>query len=136
METVGRKPTRKCIDCELESENLNLFVTSSVSKFNKRNLCISCAVKRNNSHAKHKDWKTDHQTRKRYGIDLETYRKHMASSDCCQICNKKETLCYDHDHNTMLFRGVLCRSCNSAIGHLGDSVEGLQKALNYLKGTH
>jgi hypothetical protein len=35
----------------------------------------------------------------------------------------------------MEFRGVLCRTCNKAVGQLGDNVEGLQKALDYLTKT-
>jgi len=29
---------------------------------------------------------------------------------------------------------VLCRSCNAALGVFGDSVEGVQHVLDYLKG--
>ena len=58
---------------------------------------------------------------------------------CCRLCDKhateiKETLHVDHCHETGEVRGLLCKSCNSALGALGDNVEGLQKALDYLKG--
>ena len=80
-----------------------------------------------------KDWKTDHQTKKRYGVDAETYKRLMATSSCCQICGKVEELCYDHCHETMKFRGILCRGCNRSLGQLGDNIEGIQKVLDYLK---
>jgi hypothetical protein len=140
LETVGKKPTRKCVDCNLTVNNLGdmgYFVKDKGSKYGRRNLCINCAVKRNNLEPKQKDWKTDHQTKKRYGVDVETYKQRMATQSSCEICGSEKELCYDHDHTTMEFRGVLCRKCNRSIGQLGDSLDGLLKAVNYLrKETH
>lgn len=130
---LGETPTRKCIDCSCQSENLELFVSSNESKYGRRNLCWSCMVVRNEKNPRMKDWKTDHQTRKRYGIDAVTYKQRMLTSDKCEVCSATTELCYDHDHGTMMFRGILCRACNRSIGQLGDSVEGLEKALNYLR---
>lgn len=39
----------------------------------------------------------------------------------------------DHDHTTGRFRGWLCSTCNSGIGKLGDSIEGVRRALAYLE---
>ncbi len=133
MENHGDTPTRKCTSCGLISEDLSKFVKDKGSKYGRKNLCLPCAQIRNNAQAKMKDWKTDHQTRKRYGVDRETYLGHMASSSCCEICGSEKELCYDHDHETMAFRGVLCRACNRSIGQLGDNAEGLEKALAYLR---
>ena len=66
-----------------------------------------------------------------YGITLEEYEIAMNTSTSCEICGSEDKLCYDHDHNTMEFRGILCMGCNSALGHLGDNREGLLKALSY-----
>ncbi len=132
MEETGEKHTRSCKDCLLCSSELKLFVKDAQSTYGRRNLCISCAVKRNNKQPKKRDWKTDHQTKKRYGIGVEEYKKAMASSPCCEICSKTEELCYDHCHDTMKFRGILCRGCNRSIGQLGDNIEGIRKVLNYL----
>jgi Recombination endonuclease VII len=130
---LGATPTRKCIDCGLHSEDLTLFAQGVNAKYGRRNLCYPCYTRRNKENAKLKDWKTDHQTKKRYGIDAGTYKRLMATSDCCQICGKTEELCYDHCHDTMKFRGVLCRGCNRSLGQLGDNIEGVQKVLDYLK---
>ena len=136
MENHGEILTnRKCIDCGLDSNDLTLFVKSKVSKFGRRNLCISCAVKRNDKHPKQRDWKTDHQTKKRYGVDAETYKQRMTSSSSCEICGSEKELCYDHDHDTMKFRGVLCRACNRSLGQLGDDVKSIERVLNYLRRT-
>lgn len=130
------KPIRICKDCGTQCFSKELlpmwFVASKVSKYGYRNLCIACAVKRNNAHPKQKDWKTDHQTKKRYGIDATTYKKRMESQNSCEICGDTKELCYDHDHNTMKFRGVLCRKCNRSLGQLGDSLDGIMKVVAYL----
>lgn len=52
--------------------------------------------------------------------------------DCCGEIAVRG-LVFDHDHARDLFRGFLCYSCNTGIGKLGDTIEGLTKALNYLK---
>jgi hypothetical protein len=39
----------------------------------------------------------------------------------------------DHCHETGKIRGLLCHSCNTGIGKLGDNLEGLQKAVSYLE---
>ena len=41
----------------------------------------------------------------------------------------------DHDHLTKGVRGLLCWKCNIGIGLLGDSVESLKKALDYLQSS-
>jgi hypothetical protein len=52
----------------------------------------------------------------------------------CDLCGRTKTkLFFDHCHKTKKFRGWLCNTCNAGIGKLGDNVEGLEKAINYLK---
>lgn len=136
MEKAGEKPIRICKDCGFVGYTNHLrqyFVKNKESRYGYRNLCISCAVKRNEKHPKKKEWKTDHQTKKRYGVDSETYKRLMSTSNCCQICGKTEQLCYDHDHQTMQFRGVLCRGCNRSLGQLGDNIESIKRVLKYLE---
>jgi len=51
----------------------------------------------------------------------------------CDNCGKdNQKLIFDHCHETNKFRGWLCYQCNTAIGNLGDNIDGLTKALNYL----
>jgi len=80
-----------------------------------------------------KDVVIGHRVRHRYGITIDEYKDAMSSSHCCEICGAEENLCYDHDHTTGAFRGVLCRTCNTAIGTLGDTIQGLNMAILYLK---
>jgi hypothetical protein len=53
--------------------------------------------------------------------------------ECCGLPPIGKPLGIDHDHVTGKFRGWLCVRCNPAIGALGDSIEGLERAAGYLK---
>ncbi len=57
----------------------------------------------------------------------------------CGVCNKLSTksngMVFDHCHVNNVFRGYCCNSCNRSIGVLGDNIDGLLKALNYLLKT-
>lgn len=75
---------------------------------------------------------------RRLGISLEEYnRMHKEQNGKCKICNKEESyegysLAVDHCHETGKIRGLLCSSCNKALGMFKDSITNLQKAINYL----
>lgn len=54
----------------------------------------------------------------------------------CAICLREPNgrpLDEDHDHVTGEVRGLLCRSCNTAIGKFGDNPATLERAIDYLK---
>jgi hypothetical protein len=53
--------------------------------------------------------------------------------ECCGKITKPYDLQFDHCHETHVFRGWICRSCNMGIGGCGDNVEGLERAIRYLK---
>jgi len=50
----------------------------------------------------------------------------------CEICGSSDILVVDHCHTTDTIRGALCTGCNVGIGLLGDNVEGVKKAYDYL----
>jgi hypothetical protein len=84
---------------------------------------------------------------RRYGITIEQYHKMLKDQDySCKVCDLKEStfrkrLSIDHDHNCCpgetscgkCVRGLLCHHCNSALGNAKDSIEILQKMIEYLK---
>ncbi len=75
---------------------------------------------------------------RRYGITLVEYEALLlAQADRCACCRNlaEKTLCVDHDHLTGKIRGLLCDGCNRSLGSLGDSVEGVEKALAYLQNV-
>lgn len=82
-------------------------------------------------------YQRDYELRTKYGITLEEWADMLEKAGyACEICRQStESLCVDHDHVTGKVRGVLCRKCNRSIGQLGDSVEALERALEYLRRT-
>lgn len=69
---------------------------------------------------------------RRYNGLPEPTRPEPDRCECCGNQPIKRSLCLDHCHETNIFRGWLCDGCNVSIGRLGDSIEGLQLAMNYL----
>lgn len=75
---------------------------------------------------------------KKYGITIEEYNKLLEEQDgCCKICGKyfteyKRDFSVDHNHTTGKVRGLLCNSCNTGIGLLGEDIDILIKAIKYL----
>lgn len=56
--------------------------------------------------------------------------------DCCgTILHGHNKIMIDHCHDTGNFRGWVCRKCNTGIGNLGDTIEGLQRAIKYLESS-
>jgi len=73
-----------------------------------------------------------------YAMTLVHYHAMVeAQGGCCAICKKpastKTPLAVDHDHTTGEIRGLLCYGCNGGLGHLGDTEDGLLRALAYLQ---
>jgi hypothetical protein len=74
-----------------------------------------------------------------YGISMATF-EHIFSEQgfccaCCKSADAKSDLgwCVDHDHETQEVRGILCSTCNTGIGMLGDRLESVQQAVTYLQ---
>jgi hypothetical protein len=112
--------------------------------------CKRCKERNRLRHAKLDD---EQRTRVRsmyllrtYGIDLATFDAMLErQGGVCAICKEPETrvskgnvtpLSVDHDHQTGRVRGLLCFACNSGLGRLGDTVQGLRAALEYLERSH
>jgi len=59
-------------------------------------------------------------------------KEHPQTSNVCGCCGKEAKLYLDHCHDNKSFRGWICNNCNVGLSRLGDNIEGLTKALNYL----
>ena len=60
-------------------------------------------------------------------------RPRPANCECCgRPAPKEKVLVLDHNHLTGNFRGWLCDNCNHGLGLLGDSLQGLLRAIDYL----
>jgi hypothetical protein len=47
--------------------------------------------------------------------------------------NLNHPLEIDRDQVTGRIRGLLCRKCNCGIGHLGEDIERMKRAIRYLE---
>lgn len=77
------------------------------------------------------------------GIAQTEYERLLAAQDgACAICRQTDIkgnrnhvrFFLDHDHKTGRRRGLLCFSCNRAIGLLGDDPDRLLRAAAYVAG--
>jgi|SRR6266850_842966 len=77
--------------------------------------------------------------KRRYNLTPDEYMNLLISQNGgCAICPKTELenngrLAVDHDHKTKKVRGLLCRTCNVALGAWENNIELFYKALEYLK---
>lgn len=110
------RPDGRCIQCIKASQARHYRANSAMYKaraaeWAKQNPEVRAAIAR----------------RKKYGFDPP-----RPCPDLCELCRRRKAVCLDHDHVTGLFRGWLCRSCNTALGALGDTIDGLYTAIAYL----
>lgn len=80
--------------------------------------------------------------KRQYGLSVDDVNKMMCNQNGkCFVCGIKLeangrgpfSAQIDHDHATGWVRGLLCRSCNCAIGHAKESVDRLRKCADYLE---
>jgi len=90
-----------------------------------------------------KEKRREYHYKKKYGLTLEQYEKMYNDQEGnCLGCGihkeftgkKHEILHVDHVHDSkpVIVRGLLCGSCNRALGLLKDNTETLKKLINNL----
>lgn len=95
--------------------------------------CPTCGAPMRRRTDKRNSWRCwkCHHFKKKYGMDSAPDQ-----SGVCEICEEfTEHLVVDHDHVTGALRGRLCTGCNTAIGKLGDTPEGVMRAVRYLEAA-
>ena len=73
----------------------------------------------------------------KYGLSREQFTEMLVAQNYqCLICDIPllTRVDVDHDHLTGQVRGLLCVSCNGGLGIFKDSIERLERAIQYLKG--
>lgn len=72
-----------------------------------------------------------------YGLSIEDFENMLIAQDfkcaCCSASFTEKRPYIDHSHVTGKVRGILCNGCNAGIGMLGDNLEGVMRAVKYLK---
>ncbi len=77
-----------------------------------------------------------------YGITNQDYEQMLADQGfCCAGCGLHQNILekklnVDHDHITGKIRGLLCGSCNRALGLVKDNIETLVRLHKYLEKSN
>ncbi len=134
--------SRVCTKCSTRKDITEFHWTRNQQ--HRRRTCKLCARERQKDvrHANPEQYKLAGQRRhlKRvYGITPEDYLALLDSQQGrCAICRDefKETVDkvphVDHCHTTGAVRGILCFTCNTALGKFRDDVDLLKSAIKYL----
>jgi hypothetical protein len=83
-------------------------------------------------------WSNEQHLWRTYQLSHKRFEQIFAEQGrCCACCLNTDSgeapWHIDHDHQTGLIRGILCSSCNTGIGQLGDDLRSLQQAVTYLQ---
>ena len=141
---------KTCSVCK-ETKALDDFYNYKRSKDGKQCRCKACDTLARKKWTENNPEKSSYSARNRrlkhiYGVDIPWYEAQMAKqNNCCAICGTTENktvgkraawnFAVDHDHETGDVRGLLCNTCNRALGLFQDNKEILEKAIAYLE-TH
>jgi hypothetical protein len=147
--------SKKCICC-LDTKNI-IFFTKQVGKNGRKfrdSICNKCKKDKYNfddlkmqlSEVNMFSYSDDDTLKgsryKKYNITEQDYNLLYKLQDGeCAICKTsqfklKTKLAVDHCHKTGKVRGLLCSSCNCALGLLKDNKHVIQEALKYLKNSY
>lgn len=148
-QTVIKDGRRTCTACKITKE-LPQFGKCGGKGRNKyfKNICKACESLLSQSRwatmdkakrtadVRRRNWK------KNFGLTPQRYAQILdEQGGSCAICRRTEPhgngtiFGVDHCHATGMVRGLLCTSCNTGIGNLGDSIEMLERALDYLRNA-
>ncbi len=138
----------KICTCCKELKNLSCF-SKAGKKDALRSNCKKCDA------IKYKRWKEKNREaylrstsnsglKIKYGITLDEYERLFAEQKgCCNICKTThpgrkgvERFAVDHCHKTNKIRGLLCMTCNTAIGLLNEDPVLFDAAKRYLQNHH
>lgn len=129
---------KECVDCKAERERRGL----PYPKFPRKTPYGGPNTPRCHSHQRARTTEAKSGARERrvqreYGLKPGEYGKiYLAQGGYCAICRRAtgatRALSVDHDHRTGLTRGLLCRPCNTLLGHLRDDVELARGIITYL----
>jgi hypothetical protein len=108
--------------------------------------CVVCMNKARDARAeadpvKAKRNEQKNRLRRDFGLTLAQYDYMLAAQGgvcaiCKQKCTRHSVLSVDHCHTTGVVRGLLCASCNFAIGFLGDDPAIMRNAADYVEIHH
>lgn len=128
-------PVKPCVDCVAYSELSGKPVPKRKTDGAARTPRCATHRRQRTRAAKSKSHET--RVQKTYGLQPGQYAEIYAfQGQVCAICQRatgaSRNLSVDHDHKTGLVRGLLCRPCNSVLGHLRDDRRAALRIYQYL----
>lgn len=126
--------SRVCSTC-FEEKPLTSFYREATDPKGRQRLCKLCITAyRKKYDEEHPGHKRDKYLRRTYGISSEDFESMLRDQgNACAICGNGGELHVDHCHASGQVRGLLCGSCNRALGLFKDNTGGLRKAIDYLE---
>lgn len=135
--------TRVCTRCRFEGEKDDHFFVNRRKKNGYHHWCKSCMMASHKPYAKSEAGKRSmlkSRMMRKFGMSLDDYDEMLAKQGGCAICGAQSPggrgrrFHIDHCHIHGFVRGLLCHSCNTAIGLLNDDPERMIAAAEYLRG--
>ena len=132
--------SRICNVCKIE-KNISEFY---VGRYKCKN-CVNAAarkmrVDKPERYARYKKRANEYRKESRYGITQEDFNNMLVEqNNVCKICSNefkstKDTH-VDHCHKSNIVRGLLCNSCNMALGQFNDNTDNMDNAIRYLQNS-
>jgi len=88
-------------------------------------------------------WAKRHRQRHRDRLNAAVRERHTkklieaangrSKPSVCDVCGRGGRICFDHCHNSNIFRGWLCSSCNTVLGLMMDNPTLLRELAGYLE---
>lgn len=132
-----------CPKCEKDLP-VGAFADNKTAKHGKSSYCKRChstlsseAYKNKRSEPVFKLKRYASKIKRQYGVSLNDYATLLTAQNgqcaiCCASSYPRAHLDIDHNHDTKVIRGLLCRRCNNAIGLFRDNPKLATTAILYL----
>jgi len=131
---------------EKRKERMKLYRLNNIEKIKKYQkewvLNNKEKIKKNRKEyrLKNKQKSKEYWLKKAYGLTFKQYEDMIKNQNYkCFICTKEFNnmnpslkACVDHDHETGQIRSILCKRCNSALGHCSENIITISNMKKYL----
>ena len=148
--SMNESQQKICSKCHIQKP-LSEFYRHDGNKDALRRDCKNCTKKQIEKHRQehpevrrqhfiaHKERFRAEQRERKYRLNPTRWAMLYAKQKgCCAICHRSVSVARmhtDHNHQTDKVRGLLCGTCNTALGHFHDSTLLLESAIAYLRGS-
>jgi hypothetical protein len=128
---------KTCKICGIEKNISDFYTGRKDCKDCKNAAARKMRIDEPERYLKYKKRHNEYLKQRRYKITQEQFDKMLvAQNNMCKLCNNKfkstRDTHIDHCHNSNIVRGLLCSSCNMALGQFNDDVDIMENAIKYL----